>query len=79
MDGKIKIIYFENEQNKKYNITHQMDDKICSDEILTQMCERCGMCVSLILKMVQCMINTEWICDCLRWILMRTDPLDFVY
>lgn len=26
----------------KYNITHQMDDKICSDEILTKMCEKCG-------------------------------------
>lgn len=26
----------------KNNTTHQMDDKICSDEILTKMCERCG-------------------------------------
>lgn len=28
-------------KTKKY-ITHQMDDKICSDEILTKMCEKCG-------------------------------------
>lgn len=26
----------------KNNITHQMDDKICSDEILTKMCEKYG-------------------------------------
>lgn len=26
----------------KNNITHQMDEKICSDEILTKMCEKCG-------------------------------------
>lgn len=26
----------------KNNITHQMDDKICSDENITKMCEKCG-------------------------------------
>lgn len=35
-----------------------MDDKICSDEILTKMCERCGMCVSLI-RWCNVIINTE--------------------